>query len=363
MLMAYHNHKLVMASEASNKNKYFCPDCGEKLIFKHGLKNTAHFSHQNHSNCVNSEPETEQHLQGKSYLFNDLITFEKGVQVEKYLKPIKQRPDILIKNLAIEFQCSPITNQRLRERIEGYYQIGMVSFWILGSAYLQKRVNSMAVLRFMRYKESVGFYLVFLKVTQKRYLLRYQIHQIDNQIYYSEKLFSNWQELLNYLHNSAGFKTTTPSLLRVTSLIEMNLRSSNHNFIKLQNHCYSNGVSVSGCPLVCHYPRIIPPLFGNNWLNWRIEIILKLNEVTEIPIEELYKAIFLKQTFDYNFPFIKSIEFFYHRAFLDFINVLCKQQFIQIKAGTAVKISEFVWYRDTYAKIKAIKKIKKEVKK
>ena len=51
-----------------------------------------------------------------------------SVQPEAYLSDLKQRPDVLVKrqgrnDLALEYQCAPITPKRLVERSNGYRSI------------------------------------------------------------------------------------------------------------------------------------------------------------------------------------------------------------------------------------------------
>ncbi len=97
-----------------------------------------HFAHYNKGDCsAFTEGETEEHLDGKLALAR---YFEKKgylVKIEAYLRELKQRPDLLVEKskqkIAIEFQCSSITIQKMIERTIGYSEAGYKVLWILGS--------------------------------------------------------------------------------------------------------------------------------------------------------------------------------------------------------------------------------------
>lgn len=104
----------------------------------------AHFAHYRKENCaVFSEGETEEHLKGKLELAKYLKKSEEMVQLEAYLPDLKQRPDILIEKsnekIAIEFQCSPITIEKMTERTQGYLEADYDVIWILGTHFSYKK--------------------------------------------------------------------------------------------------------------------------------------------------------------------------------------------------------------------------------
>lgn len=116
------------------ENHFFCPQCGEKLLFKIGSVKVPHFAHANKNNCETyfSEGETEQHLLGKEQLYRLFQYLQLPVQLEPFLSSIKQRPDLLVLNrFAIEFQCAPIKNEYLMERNQGYYKQNIQPVWIV----------------------------------------------------------------------------------------------------------------------------------------------------------------------------------------------------------------------------------------
>lgn len=84
-----------------------------------------------------SEPETEEHLNGKRDLF-EWIKKQNGVSnaaLEGWIPETKQRPDIMFeyesKKYVIEYQCSPIATEYV-ERHDLYKASGIIDIWIAG---------------------------------------------------------------------------------------------------------------------------------------------------------------------------------------------------------------------------------------
>ena len=129
---------LVANKKLSKNKKYYCPSCKARVYLKKGNVMRPHFAHYNNDNCSTfTEGETEEHLKGKLALAK---YFEKQgylVKIEAYLAELKQRPDLLVEKnkqkIAIEFQCSAITVQKMTERTIGYFKAGYKVLWILGS--------------------------------------------------------------------------------------------------------------------------------------------------------------------------------------------------------------------------------------
>lgn len=118
------------------EKNFFCPQCGEMVQLKIGNIKIPHFAHYSKSRCEShfSEGETVEHLSGKQQLFELFKSLQLHAELEPYLKELKQRPDLLIfKNgsaYAIEFQCSPINENRFFERNRGYLQKRIAPIWI-----------------------------------------------------------------------------------------------------------------------------------------------------------------------------------------------------------------------------------------
>lgn len=123
---------------------FFCPECGEPVIIKAGLKMIPHFSHYPSSNCTSiHKGEGPYHELGKLQLYQWLQKQKIHTYLEPYLKKIKQRPDLLIKIkniwIAIEFQCASTPIPVIQQRTNGYRKLGIYPIWILGAKRLQRK--------------------------------------------------------------------------------------------------------------------------------------------------------------------------------------------------------------------------------
>ena len=135
------NNLLVNAKRIKKKERqaaYYCPSCKSKVILKKGQIRIPHFSHQSTVECQSfSEGETEEHLLGKELLYKYFQENKIKVEMEWYLPELKQRPDLYLpdQKIAVEFQCSPISYEKLKERSTGYQTMGIDVIWIVGKKF------------------------------------------------------------------------------------------------------------------------------------------------------------------------------------------------------------------------------------
>lgn len=125
-----------------SEETFYCPVCKEKVHLKLGTIKQWHFAHESMKSCVgSSEPESPLHLNGKRQLYSWLARQQVQVALEPYIPSIQQRPDILFKAheqvYALEFQCSPITVERLLARTQGYHSKNILPLWIIGKPHMQ----------------------------------------------------------------------------------------------------------------------------------------------------------------------------------------------------------------------------------
>ncbi|USS87240.1 hypothetical protein M3M39_03725 [Fructilactobacillus hinvesii] len=278
--------KRIKALRAQRKQHYFCPNCHEQVQLRRGAHKIAHFAHQPNSDCHIGEPETTEHLAGKLFLEQQWQTTSKA-QLEVYLPAIKQRPDVLVdQKLVLEFQCSPLTVKRLSERVSGYQRVGLHSEWLLGQAYYQRRKTAASVLQFLAYRPSIGYYLLFLNVRESKLRLRYHLSFTDQCLDFQERLFFTWKTLSEFWRQMQLVDAPIASLLGIQSWLIQQLRWRNPATLTLQEECYRCHHLLQGCPLVCHYPRRVPPLnTALWWLTWRIQVVLELetNHLVSLP--------------------------------------------------------------------------------
>ncbi|MBM7540171.1 competence protein CoiA [Amphibacillus cookii] len=124
--------------------RFICPVCKEQVRLRLGTKRIPHFSHIKTAGCPNHVGgEGIYHEQGKLQLFNWLKKQGYIVDIEVYLKQIKQRADLLMnygnRMIAIEYQCAKITTQEIIKRTKGYQSVGIIPIWILGSGQMNRQ--------------------------------------------------------------------------------------------------------------------------------------------------------------------------------------------------------------------------------
>ncbi|MGX7420166.1 competence protein CoiA [Carnobacterium gallinarum] len=169
----------------TDKKDYFCPGCGKGVFYKKGTTIQSHFAHYTQKDCQTfSEGETREHIAGKRLLFNWFKQQGIPCQLEAYLPDLKQRPDLLIwlsekRPVAIEFQCSPISLKRMKERTKGYQQIGYEVYWVLGASFRSHQRLTNQQRSFLRYHKHLGLQLYYLNVIKKELDCFFQIKESE----------------------------------------------------------------------------------------------------------------------------------------------------------------------------------------
>lgn len=112
---------------------FFCPQCDEAVQLKVGEIVIPHFAHKKDATCKHlfSEGESKEHLEGKQHLYDFFKKNMVGVKLEPYIQTLSQRPDLLVNNIPIEFQCSTIPVHQVHSRTTGYISLGMNPIWIV----------------------------------------------------------------------------------------------------------------------------------------------------------------------------------------------------------------------------------------
>ena len=126
-----------------------CPVCNKPYEYCHGRVRIPYFRHKDKAECQDrySEPETQEHLQGKIDLYDWLKTVDEVTELtlEGWLACTKQRPDLYFRykgeEYVIEYQCSPISSEYI-ERHSLYEAAGIHDIWICGTLnYFQEYHN------------------------------------------------------------------------------------------------------------------------------------------------------------------------------------------------------------------------------
>ncbi|PWA12707.1 hypothetical protein DCC39_04535 [Pueribacillus theae] len=133
------SHKDLL--ELNDREAFYCPACGSKVLMKLGLNRRWHFAHKRDSACGSSEAESDYHLNGKEQLYDWLKSQNLNVKLEPYIPKIKQRPDLFLSSpyyTPIEFQCSSISDSHFLKRTRNYMNLRISPIWILGGNRLKR---------------------------------------------------------------------------------------------------------------------------------------------------------------------------------------------------------------------------------
>lgn len=162
----------------SDKQAFRCPACYAALHLKNGMVLRPHFAHVSLEQCdFYHENESSEHLQLKAALYR-AITRTDDVVVEQVLPKLQQVADVMVNgHLALEVQCSRLSQKRLFDRTRAYQEHGFQVLWLLGKKlWLGERLSSLQR-HFLYFSQNMGFHLWELDATQEVIRLHYLIYE------------------------------------------------------------------------------------------------------------------------------------------------------------------------------------------
>ncbi|WP_454948356.1 competence protein CoiA [Gemella sanguinis] len=173
MYVAYDDNNKVcnaLDTDFEKANKYHCPVCGEKVIFKKGVKIQSHFAHVKNCSCdyETYKKESKEHLEAKKDLYNHFRSMYKNVEVEHVFKVGEsdiQIADIFINdnNVAFEYQRSVIPLELIKQRTIGYEKAGIKLIWLIDTNKFIKELKSYDGISYIRYAPFVDNFLNYYK--------------------------------------------------------------------------------------------------------------------------------------------------------------------------------------------------------
>lgn len=254
-----------LLDEISEKQTFTCPACHSPVRLRHGQIMRPHFAHVSLKNCdFYSENESDEHLQLKVALYQDLSQSE-NVTVEAVLPELHQVADVLVNdNLALEVQCSRLSEKRLRERTTSYHKAGFNVLWLLGEKlWLGERLTPLQR-HFLYFSQNMGFHLWELDAKQRLVRLHYLIYE-------------DWHGKVHYLTKSCSLSGNLMAFFRLPyqkqklstydvnqdsnllSYIQRQLSSRNTSWLKRQEKAYLQGKNLLTLPLSAYFPQVRPP--------------------------------------------------------------------------------------------------------
>ena len=164
MLIAKNQKGLLVSALENGLNReetYRCPGCQGIVLLRQGQVMCPHFAHKSLQDCqFFSENESAQHLSLKAALYQSLDNHGEKVCIEKVIPELGQIADLFVgDSLALEVQCSRLSQKRLRERTLAYHQIGYEVRWLLGQElWLGQRLTDLQR-DFLYFTAKIGFHL------------------------------------------------------------------------------------------------------------------------------------------------------------------------------------------------------------
>lgn len=134
----------VLATHAEKHKNYACPECKQPVRLRSGPHRQAHYFHiQRSSNCRQRQKSAE-HIQAQLKLLTLLPEGE--CSLERPFPAISRIADVVWEtaHIVFEVQCSPISQQEVKERTADYKAMGMDVVWILHDKRFNQRNLSAA---------------------------------------------------------------------------------------------------------------------------------------------------------------------------------------------------------------------------
>lgn len=256
---------LSLLDEISEKQTFTCPACHSPVRLRHGQIMRPHFAHVSLKNCdFYSENESDEHLQLKAALYQALSQSE-NVTVEAVLPELHQVADVLVNdNLALEVQCSRLSEKRLRERTTSYHKAGFNVLWLLGEKlWLGERLTPLQR-HFLYFSRNMGFHLWELDAKQRLVRLHYLIYEDwHGKVHYLTKsclLSGNLMAFFRLPYQKQKLSTYDVNQdSNLLSYIQRQLSSRNTSWLKRQEKAYLQGKNLLTLPLSAYFPQVRPP--------------------------------------------------------------------------------------------------------
>lgn len=290
---------LVSALETSlqRKEPYSCPGCQGVVLLRHGQVMCPHFAHKSLQDCqFFSENESAQHLSLKATLYQSLDNHGERVCIEKILPELGQIADLFVgDSLALEIQCSRLSQQRLRERTCAYHQAGYEVRWLLGEElWLHGRLTDLQR-DFLYFTAKIGFHLWELDWKREEIRLKYLIYEdIFGKVYYLTKAWPLTENLMTVLRfpyqaeKGETYKVTQRK--KVSYVIQRELMGKNSRWLRRQEKAYLKGMNLLCLSDQDFFPQVRFPESKQGFVQIRLSID---------GFEKLFMQYYRKRHFSY----------------------------------------------------------------
>ena len=275
------NDQLLAAKNLWKLDHYFCPSCQSPVHLKAGSVMRAHFAHFQKEACdVFSEGETEEHLRGKQQLYDWLVSLGHEVEMEAYLPQLMQRPDLLLKldkeKIAIEFQCSAIAIEKVRERTAGYLNNGYKVIWVLGEQFTyQRKLTAFQKVCLTNSHNQLVLFHYSVSKKQLEYRYNFQLKQNQKMIATKRQLKARSPLKLD-LKKKAYLSNEVVKVEMEHQKLQRQLQYPKNNSREFMTKLYENNETLISMPKECY--EILPSewLIQNHHYAWKLKFIVWL---------------------------------------------------------------------------------------
>ncbi|WP_289092564.1 competence protein CoiA family protein [uncultured Streptococcus sp.] len=290
---------LISALETSlnREDSYCCPGCQGVVLLRQGQVMCPHFAHKSLQDCqFFSENESAQHLSLKSALYKSLVNHGERVWIEKVLPEMGQIADLFVgDSLALEVQCSRLSQQRLRERTRAYHQAGYKVRWLLGEdLWLGQRLTGLQR-DFLYFTAKIGFHLWELDWKREEIRLKYLIYEdIFGKVHYLTKAWSlteNLMTVLRFPYQAEQVETyQVTQRNNVSHVIQRELMGKNQRWMRRQEEAYLKGMNLLSLSDQDFFPQVRFPESKQGFVQIRQSLE---------GFEKLFKQYYRKRHFSY----------------------------------------------------------------
>ena len=180
-------------------------------------------------------------------------------------------------SLALEVQCSRLSQQRLRERTCAYHQAGYEVRWLLGEElWLNGRLTDLQR-DFLYFTAKIGFHLWELDWKREEIRLKYLIYEdIFGKVYYLTKAWPLTENLMTVLRfpyqveKGETYKVTQRK--KVSHVIQRELMGKNPRWLRRQEEAYLKGMNLLCLSDQDFFPQVRFPESKQGFVQIRLSI-------------------------------------------------------------------------------------------
>ena len=198
-------------------------------------------------------------------------------------------------SLALEVQCSRLSQQRLRERTRAYHQAGYEVRWLLGEdLWLGRRLTDLQR-DFLYFTAKIGFHLWELDWKREEIRLKYLIYEdIFGKVYYLTKAWSlteNLMTVLRFPYQAEQVETyQVTQRKKVSHVIQRELMGKNPRWMRRQEEAYLKGMNLLCLSDQDFFPQVRFPESKQGFVQIRQSLE---------GFEKLFKQYYRKRHFSY----------------------------------------------------------------